>query len=224
VPLNTALLITLFTINWVNAIVFTVFVTLCAISCIFWYYQSCILTELKYINCNIFPYSYFPHVLSLHILYIQLQTVKCINCIINCKIFPYSYFPHVLSLHILYTQLQTVKCINCIINCNIVLYSYFPHVLSLHILYIQLQTVKCINCIINCNIFPYSYFPHILSLHNLYIRLQTLKCIWTLSITKSTLLSKYNAQYSGFKYVCATGCLSCNFSSSFISNRGFNST
>ena len=72
------------------------------------------------INCNIVPDSYFPHVLSLHILYIQLQTVKCINCIINCNIVPYSYFPHVLSLHILYIQLQTVKCINCIINCNIV--------------------------------------------------------------------------------------------------------
>ena len=30
------------------------------------------------INCNIVPYSYFPHV-SLHILYIQLQTVKFIS-------------------------------------------------------------------------------------------------------------------------------------------------
>ena len=30
----------------------------------------------------------FPYVLSLHILYIQLQTVKCINCIINCNIVP----------------------------------------------------------------------------------------------------------------------------------------
>ena len=63
------------------------------------------------INCNIFPYLYFPHVLLLHILYIQLQTVKCINYIINCNIFPYSYFPLVLLLHILYIQLQTVKCI-----------------------------------------------------------------------------------------------------------------
>jgi len=48
---------------------------------------------LKYINCiikcNIVPYSYFRHVLSLHILYIQLQTVKYINCIIiNCNIVP----------------------------------------------------------------------------------------------------------------------------------------
>ena len=62
----------------------------------------------------------------LHILNIQLQTMKGINCIINCNIVPYSYFPHVLSLYIMYTQLQTVKCINFIINCNIVPYSYFP--------------------------------------------------------------------------------------------------
>ena len=81
------------------------------------------------INCNIVPYSYFPHVLSLHILYIQLQTLKCINCIINCNVVPCSYFPHVLSLHILYIQLQTSKYINCTINSNIVQYSYFPHVL-----------------------------------------------------------------------------------------------
>ena len=79
---------------------------------------------LKYINCiincNIVPYSYSPHVLLLHILYIQLQTVKCINCIFV----PYSYFPHVLLLHILYTHLQTLKYINYIIKCYIVQYSY----------------------------------------------------------------------------------------------------
>jgi len=83
------------------------------------------LTEYIFMKCIIFPHSYFSHVLLLRILYIQLQTVKCINCIINCNIVPYSYFPHVLLLHILYIQLQTVKCINCIINCNIVPYSYF---------------------------------------------------------------------------------------------------
>jgi len=86
------------------------------------------------INCNIVPYSYFPHVLSLHILYIQLQTLKYINCIINCNIVPHSYFPHILSLYILYIQLQTVKYINCII----VPHSYFSPVLFLHILYIHL--------------------------------------------------------------------------------------
>jgi len=85
--------------------------------------------------------------------YIQLQTLKFINCIINRNIVPYSYFLHVLLLHILYIQLQILKCINSIINCNIVPYSYFPHILSLYIVYIQLQTVKYINCIINCNIF-----------------------------------------------------------------------
>jgi len=127
------------------------------------------------INCNIVPYSYFPHVLLLHILYMQLQTLKYINSIINCNIVPYSYFPHVLSLYILCIQLQTVKCINCIINCNIVPHSYFPYVLSLHILYINLRTLKCINCIIKCNIVPYSYFPHVLLLHILYIQLQTVK-------------------------------------------------
>ena len=87
------------------------------------------------INCNIVPYSYFPHVLSLHILYIQLQTVKCINCIINCNIVPYSYFPHVLSLNILYIQLQIVKFINYIIKSNTVLHSYFSHILLLPFLY-----------------------------------------------------------------------------------------
>jgi hypothetical protein len=82
-----------------------------------------------FIHCNIVPYSYFPHVLLLHMLYIQLQTLKCINSIINCNIVPYPYFPHVLSLHILYIQLQTVKYINWIINCNIFPYLYSPSVL-----------------------------------------------------------------------------------------------
>jgi len=114
------------------------------------------------IYCNIVPYSYISHVLLLHILYIQLQTLKCMNCIINCNIVPYSYFPYVMLLHILHIHLQILKCINCVIetlkcikcniNCNIVPYSYISHVLLLHILYIHLQTLKYINCIINCNI------------------------------------------------------------------------
>ena len=104
-----------------------------------------------FISCNIVPYSCFPYLMLLHNLYIYLQTLQCINCIINCNIVPYLYFPHDMLLNILYIHLQTLQCINCIINCNIVPYSYFPHVLSLHILYIQWQTLQCINC--NCPIF-----------------------------------------------------------------------
>ena len=36
----------------------------------------------------------FLHVLSLHILYIELQTLKCINSVIKCYAAPYSYFPN----------------------------------------------------------------------------------------------------------------------------------
>jgi len=110
-----------------------------------------------FINCSIFAYSYFPHVLLLHFLYIHVETLKYIKYIITCNIVPYSYFLYVLSLHILYIQLQTVKWINWIINCNIVAYSYFPHVLSLHILYIQLQTLKCITVLLTVIL----YYIHI---------------------------------------------------------------
>jgi len=48
------------------------------------------------------------------VLYIQLQTVKCINYIINCNIVPYLYFPHIMLLIVLYIQLQNMKYINCI--------------------------------------------------------------------------------------------------------------
>ena len=70
----------------------------------FCHYMSCFiqLQALKYINsiinCNIVPYSYFPHGLSLHILYIQLQTLKYIECVINSNIFQHSHFPHVLLI------------------------------------------------------------------------------------------------------------------------------
>ena len=42
-----------------------------------------LLNEYIFFNSTIVQYSYFPHVLSLHILYVQLQTVKVINCINN---------------------------------------------------------------------------------------------------------------------------------------------
>jgi len=71
------------------------------------------------------------------VLYVQLQPVKCINCIINCNIAPCSYFPYVVSVRNLYMQLQTVKWINC----TVLFIS--PSVISV---YIQLQTVKWINC------------------------------------------------------------------------------
>ena len=102
------------------------------ISLIFCYCVFC--TDFKLyqnstIKCNIVQFSYFPHVLLLHNLYIELQTVKYINCIINCNIVQFSYFPHVLLLHNLYIQLQTVNYITRIINCNIVQYSYFSNFL-----------------------------------------------------------------------------------------------
>jgi len=63
-------------------------------------------TDFKFINCiikyNTLPYSYFPHVLSLHILYIKLQTVKYINCIINCNI---------VHIHISFIFCNYVSCI-----------------------------------------------------------------------------------------------------------------
>jgi hypothetical protein len=98
----------------------------------------------------------FP-VLSLHILYIQRQNYKYINCIINCNNVSFSYFPHHKLLYIMYTHLQNMKYI---INCNIVTYIYiiyifFPHILFLHILYIHLENYNYIKCIINCNIVPY---------------------------------------------------------------------
>jgi len=62
--------------------------------------------------CFVSPYTYFPHVLLLHILYIQLQTLECINSIIYCNIIHYSYFFYFLSLHILFVHLQTLKYIN----------------------------------------------------------------------------------------------------------------
>jgi hypothetical protein len=43
------------------------------------------------INCNSVPYSYFPHVMSLHTLYIQLQTVRYTNYIIKCSTVLHSF-------------------------------------------------------------------------------------------------------------------------------------
>jgi len=58
------------------------------ISCIYGYWLWNVLTViLSHIHT-------FAHVLSLHILYIQLHTVKCLACIINCNIALFSYFPH----------------------------------------------------------------------------------------------------------------------------------
>jgi hypothetical protein len=88
------------------------------------------------LSLNTVPYPYFPHVLSLHILYIQVRTVKYINC----NTVPYPYFPHVLSLHILYIQLQTVKYIDCIINCNI-----SPNSVTIVLTFIYIYTYKLWN-------------------------------------------------------------------------------
>ena len=49
------------------------------------HFRFCVLywMNIFFFNSTIVQYSYFPHVLSLHILYVQLQTVKYINCINN---------------------------------------------------------------------------------------------------------------------------------------------
>jgi len=113
------------------------------------------------------------------ILYVHLQTLKYINCIINCNTVPYSYFLHVLLQHILYIELQTLKFINCIIRCNIAQYSYFPNLMLVHSISIHWNNLKYINCIINCNIVPYPFsflnetfsmytkFPHSVPIHNI---------------------------------------------------------
>jgi len=91
------------------------FITLCTIRCITATVCFFFRNTVRYNRITAFVLSEFiTHcpLLSLHILCIQLHTVKCINCIINFNIVPYSYFPHVLSLHILYIQLQTSKAID----------------------------------------------------------------------------------------------------------------
>ena len=64
------------------------------------------LKTLKFINCNIIPYSYFPHVMLFYIHYMHLKILKFINCIINCNIVPYLYFPHIMLLIIMYIHLK----------------------------------------------------------------------------------------------------------------------
>ena len=97
-------------------VLLTVILSHIHISLMFCYYISCIYsyklwnTYIKcIINCNNVPYSYFPHILSLHILYIQLQTLKCINCTINCNIVNYACLPLILILLFLYIQLQMLE-------------------------------------------------------------------------------------------------------------------
>ena len=73
--------------------------------------------NLKFNNCiikrNIVPFSYFPHVLLLQILYI----------IINCNIVSFLYFLYIKLIIVMYVHLQNLKNIKYIINCNIV-----PHI------------------------------------------------------------------------------------------------
>ena len=55
---------------------------------------------LSHININriyIYIYIYIPHILLLHILYIQVRTLNYINCIFKRNTIPYSHFPHVMS-------------------------------------------------------------------------------------------------------------------------------
>ena len=56
------------------------------------------LHTLKYINCNIVPYSYFPHVLLLHILHVHLQTYKYIY------IYIYTYEKVHLKTHVSFCE------------------------------------------------------------------------------------------------------------------------
>jgi len=61
-------------------------------------------------NGNIVQYFLFPQVVLLIILYIQLQALRGIICIINCYIVLYLYFPHVILLIALYINLQIEIC------------------------------------------------------------------------------------------------------------------
>jgi hypothetical protein len=110
-----------------------------------------ILKLINYISkCNFVPCLYFPHgvliitlyihlqilkcilsIFMLHFLYIQLQILKYINCIINCNSLPYSYFPRVLSLDIPYIQLQTLKYINYILKLKYITI-FIPILISTH--------------------------------------------------------------------------------------------
>ena len=67
---------------------------------------------------NTVPYPYIPP--SLHILYIELQNLKYINCVINCNFVPNLYFSHIMLLIVLYIDLQTLKYIISVFS-NIVL-------------------------------------------------------------------------------------------------------
>ena len=53
-------------------------------------------SEYRIMNCNIVPYSYFPRVLLLQIMYIDLPNLKCINCIMKYNNLPFSFIPHVI--------------------------------------------------------------------------------------------------------------------------------
>ena len=130
------------------------------------------LHALKYINCiivcNKVLYSFFPHVLSLHILCIQLQTVKYINCIINCNIVKYSLltiFFYFISCIQSYRSCKLLIVILTVILTNIHISSVFYHSIPS----IKPHKQKYFNSIFTCNIVPYSYFPHVISLHILYI-------------------------------------------------------
>jgi len=50
---------------------------------------------------------YCPHDVLLIILYINTQTLNCVNCISKYNIVPSFYCPHVISLIILYIDIQT---------------------------------------------------------------------------------------------------------------------
>jgi hypothetical protein len=119
--------------------------------------------------------------MSLHILYIQLQTMKYINCIIDCNIVPYLFFHHfILTNYPIYTHLETLNYIKWNSKCNITLYLYFPHVMLLRILYKSIHYIfwKLLTVLQyqNCNILIYIFSP-LLSLSIMYKHLQNLKFI-----------------------------------------------
>jgi len=102
-------------------------------------------------NKNIVTYSYFYHIQLLHGLYIQQQTLKCIEWIIICNTVLHSYFHHFLLLHILYIKLLFLEFLTLIFTI-IISYIHNSIILCYYISIIYSKILKNFNSIINCNI------------------------------------------------------------------------
>jgi hypothetical protein len=70
------------------------------------------------------PIFLFSPCLLLHILYIQLKTLKYMKCIIKCNTVQYSYFSNLLLLNITCIHWNNFKYTDRTLNCNTVPYSF----------------------------------------------------------------------------------------------------